>query len=114
MSPLSLWLNGKKWREDNLSSWEGMGIPGENGLNPFQQECLDYLGSVVDIAEHRVEGDAEKTISGRLGKKGEVQYFIYEDSAVIRNGKKDFQFQRWDYRTLSDLIQAFVAKAKKF
>ncbi len=113
MSPLSWWLDGRKWREDNLSSWEGMGIPGENGLNPFQEECLDRLRSVVDVAESRVEGIEEKYVTGPLGK-GDVQFFIYEDGAGIHGGKTDIRLERWDYRTLNDLIEAFVSKAKKY
>ena len=125
MGLISWWKEQRKWRQDNNQSWEGMDTPLENGWTKFQEICLEALTSTVDVTEvieSRVagsegfdgpDGQGEKMIIGQL-KKSNINYYIYEDGAELSGEGESWRLERWDFRTLDELVKFFVDKAKEF
>ncbi len=112
MGLINWWKEQRKWRQDNNTSWEGMDSPEESGLTQFQMKCLKELSDIVDTTESRIEGLKEKFITGPL-KGGEFTYFIYEDGAEISSSNIEIRLERWDFRTMEDLIKEFIVKASE-
>ena len=112
MSLIQWWKRKRKWQEANTRSWDGMDIPGQNGLTKFQETCLEALGEVTDMSHYSLEGEEEKYITGRF-RETHLRYYIYEDGAEISGTDTDMRFERWNHPTLQELVKSFLEEAKK-
>lgn len=84
----------------------------EHSLTGFQQMCeatlrqnLEPLGLKLENREVRWIG--EPAIRGEVDR---INIWIYVNEAEIGGGDVDCRFERYDYDTPSELINAFVTK----
>ena len=81
-------------------------------MTRFQEICLEAFTNIVDITESQVVGTNERYITGSL-QKSNVTYYIYEDGAELSGEGIDWRLERWDFRTLDELVIDFTDKARK-
>lgn len=103
----------RQWRREHEAAWARVTVSGDEP-NAFQLACEEELDAAL--------GRLGRTLSERIvsiGPFGEpmihaqipdspLQVWIYSDGAEVVGAGEDRHFERWDWRTPSELQAAFI------
>jgi hypothetical protein len=93
-------------------------MPMDRTLSEFQKSCLRELERVLaplsrQIMEPRLLGEHETYLQTRVADS-DIEIFIYEDEATFSVSGTHRMYERCDYRSPDDLIDAFVKGVLEF
>ena len=84
---------------------------GESGLSPFQEKALWAIRQEMTNFEFRTEGQSDPYLVATVPPSGALVY-VYRDGAALQGVSMDVRFERWDYESPGELIDALIKKLR--
>ena len=83
-------------------------------LSKFQELCEYRLNELLSsngkrLEDRKLDGEKEIYITGKISGS-DIQVWIYEDEALFYGGGLDCRFEKPDYDSGEDLIDAFISQ----
>ncbi len=105
----SRWRNARQWRREHVESFARVATPNEEGVTPFQAQCLAAVDSIVSRGAFQVAVHSDGTryfVAPIPGTTAEL--FVHDTEAGIHGPSLDWRFEEWDYRTPEELVAKVV------
>lgn len=99
-------------RRARRQSWDTSTSVGDGGLNRFQEEALAAIRREFGDLAFREEGESDMYMVAKP-MSADLAVYVYRDGAALQSASMDVRFERWDYDSPTELIGAFVRRARE-
>lgn len=89
-------------------AWEMSSSVGGRRHSPFQEAALEAIRQELGELAFCEEGERERYL---VARKLNLTVYVFRDGAELQTTSQDRRFERWDYDSPSELIDALVKSA---
>ncbi len=96
-------------RSAQRQAWNISSSASGRQLSAFQAAALDAIRHELGELAFCEEGERDMFL---VARRSDLNVYVYRDGAALEAGSSNHRFERWDYDSPEELIEAFVRSAR--